>query len=95
VFLVRGGAGLLKGGGSFGPIPATMWSFNSPTVMPQGRAFEDFPRMLPPGYEGGHLGGEAAAGEARSMARYSEATGHFLVWRAGYELAVGSNARRA
>jgi hypothetical protein len=43
------------------------------------------PKMLPPGYEEGHRGGEAAAGEPRSMARNSEAIARFLVWQAAYE----------
>jgi hypothetical protein len=74
-----GGAGLLKGGAGFGPIAATMWSFNTPTVMPYRRAFEEFPRMLPPGYEEGRRGGEAAAGEPRCMARGSEGIAGFLL----------------
>ena len=84
---------MLKGDAGVGPVPATMWSFNTPTVMPHRRAFEDFPRMWPPGYEEGHRGGEAAAGEPRSMARYSKAIARFLVWRAAYELTMGSSAR--
>ena len=49
--------------------------------------------MLPPGNEEGHRGGEAAAGEPRSMARNSEAIARFLVWQAAYELTMGASTR--